>query len=234
MFKIAVVEDDPVQTKIFSDYFRCFIEDGSAPFSTHYFADGEEIIEKMPSDYDIIFLDIKMKRMDGMTAARKIREFDKNVIIIFITNMSQYAIKGYSVGAFNFLLKPVSYFAFSEELRRSFERLEHKKSVYITVRVPTGLLRLDAAGILYVEVIKHKVIIHTENSTVEEYIAMKEIEAKLASGSFARCNNCYLVNLAQVKGIVDGFCLVGGEQLQISRSRKKSFMDALTAYLGDM
>ncbi len=234
MFKIAVVEDDPVQTEIFSDYFHRILEDGSVPFSTHFFSDGEEIVEKMPSDFDIIFLDIKMKRMDGMTAARKIREFDKDVILIFITNMSQYAIKGYSVGAFNFLLKPVGYFAFSEELRRSFERLEHKKSVYITIRIPTGLLRLDAADLLYVEVIKHKVIYHAENSVYEEYTAMREIETRLAGCSFARCNNCYLINLARVKGIVDNFCLVGKERLQISRSRKKTFMDALTAYLGDM
>jgi len=57
-----------------------------------------------------------MKKLDGMRAAQKIREFDFDVNIIFITNMAQYAISGYSVGALSFLLNPLPYFAFSQEL----------------------------------------------------------------------------------------------------------------------
>jgi DNA-binding LytR/AlgR family response regulator len=174
-----------------------------------------------------------MRNVDGMTAAAKIREADKNVIIIFITNMSQYAIKGYSVGALNFLLKPVSYFAFAEELRRALEKLENKRPMYLAAHVAGGIVRLEASEILYVEVMKHKIFIHAKTVVAEDYLPMKEMEQKLSGHLFARCNNCYLVNLEHVKGIVDGFCLVGEEKLAISRSRKKPFMEALAGYLGE-
>ncbi len=68
--------------------------------------------------FDIIFLDVEMENLDGFTTARIIRETDPQVMLIFVTNMGQFAIKGYEVDALSYLLKPVPYFAFSQELKR--------------------------------------------------------------------------------------------------------------------
>ena len=70
------------------------------------FEDGEEIVEKYDNNYDLILLDIEMPRMNGMDAAERIREKDEDVVMMFITNMAQYAIRGYSVGALDFVMKP--------------------------------------------------------------------------------------------------------------------------------
>ena len=83
-------------------------------------------------------MDIEMRFMDGMTAAEKIREHDSEVVIIFITNMPQYAIKGYLVDALDYVLKPVSYFAFSQRIDRALVRMKKRDRKYLTIAVKGG------------------------------------------------------------------------------------------------
>ena len=83
------------------------------------FTDGKQIVFDYEPVYDIILMDIEMPGLDGMSAAEKIRETDRDVIIIFITNMAQYAIKGYQVRARSYILKPVNYYSFEMELKEA-------------------------------------------------------------------------------------------------------------------
>ena len=111
---------------------------------------------------DLILMDIEMPLMDGMTAAKCIRELDQSVIIIFITNMAKYAIKGYAVDALDYVLKPVPYFAFSQQLLKALARLEKRAKHYLTVPVEGGLRRLDTASIYYLESEGHRVLFYTD------------------------------------------------------------------------
>lgn len=101
-------------------------ENGEA-FDITIYSDGDQIVNKYQSQYDIILMDVEMKFMDGMSAAEEIRKVDTEVIIIFITNMAQYAIRGYAVDALDYVLKPVSYFAFSQRLSRAIGRMKKER-----------------------------------------------------------------------------------------------------------
>jgi DNA-binding LytR/AlgR family response regulator len=136
------------------------------------------------------------------------------------------------VGAFNFLLKPVTYFSFASELKRCIEHLKVDRNAFMAVKLDNGIKILKYSEIMYVEVNRHKLSIHAKCGVYEQIGTMKEVEAKLSSTSFTRCNNCYLVNLAFVEGVEDGFAIVGNEKLQISRNKKKSFMEDLTVFYG--
>ena len=92
------------------------------------YSDGDQIVHKYKSQYDIILMDVEMKFMDGMSAAEEIRKADTEVVIIFITNMAQYAIRGYAVDALDYVLKPVSYFAFSQRLNRAISRMKKREA----------------------------------------------------------------------------------------------------------
>ncbi|WP_368735807.1 LytR/AlgR family response regulator transcription factor, partial [Thomasclavelia ramosa] len=92
-----------------------------------------------------------MKFMDGMSAAEKIRKMDTEVVIIFITNMPQYAIQGYRVDALDYVLKPVSYFAFTQRIDRALTRLKKREKKYLTIAVKGGMMKLDLSEICYVE-----------------------------------------------------------------------------------
>ena len=85
-------------------------------------------MQKYQSQYDIILMGIEMKFVNGMTAAEKIRKMDSEVVIIFITNMAQYAIRGYAVDDLDYVLKPVSYFAFSQKLVRVLNRMKKERA----------------------------------------------------------------------------------------------------------
>ena len=162
----------------------------------------------------------------------RIRELDDDVLLIFITNMAQYAIKGYSVGALDYVLKPVPYFAFSQQLQKAVNQLARRARHYLAVPVDGGMRRLDTAAIYYMESDGHKVCFYTEDGDFIAPGALKAFEEKLANRPFARCNSGYLVNLAQVRGVQQSEVQVGPHTLQISRPRRKAFLAALADYIG--
>ena len=145
MIRVAIVEDDAEVQGVLQEYVRRYTRQYGTEFEVTVFADGVDILEDYRAVYDIIFLDVEMKHLDGMTTAERIRQMDADVILIFITNMAQYAIRGYSVGALDYVLKPVPYFAFSQQLLKAVARLEKRAKHYLTVPVEGGLRRPQAS-----------------------------------------------------------------------------------------
>ena len=114
--RIAVVEDDKATREKTVEYIRRFQRENSLEISIEEFADGKELIEGYTRRYDLIFLDIEMRELNGMTAAEKIRRVDENVLLVFLTNMSGYAIRGYAVQAADYILKPLTFELFSVKM----------------------------------------------------------------------------------------------------------------------
>lgn len=232
MIRVAIVEDDAEVQGVLQEYVRRYTRQYGTEFEVTVFADGVDILEDYRAVYDIIFLDVEMKHLDGMTTAERIRQMDADVILIFITNMAQYAIRGYSVGALDYVLKPVPYFAFSQQLLKAVARLEKRAKRYLTVPVEGGLRRLDTASIYYLESEGHRVHFYTDEGDFSAPGALKAFEEKLADCPFARCNSGYLVNLAQVRELRQSTVQVGPCELQVSRPKRKAFLAALTDYIG--
>lgn len=234
MIKIAIVEDEHAYAMQLQEYLHTYEKENGEVFEISLFSDGDEIVHKYKPIYDIILMDIEMKFMDGMSAAEEIRKVDTEVVIIFITNMPQYAIRGYAVEALDYVLKPISYFAFSQRLNRAIGRIKKRISKTISINIKGGTVRLDVANITYVESQGHTLIFHTTGAEYEASGTMKELEKDLESFNFYRANKGYLINLAHVDGIKDACAVVRGEALLISRSRKKDFMEMLTRYWGEV
>lgn len=98
--------------------------------SVTVFHDGDEISSGYKAQFDIILMDIEMKFVNGMSAAEEIRKVDSEVTIIFITNTPQYAVRGYEVGALDYILKPVPYFTFSQKLNRAVQKIKKRSKMY--------------------------------------------------------------------------------------------------------
>lgn len=234
MIRIAIVEDETMYAQQLQKFLRQYEKEKEENFQITLFSDGDEIVHKYKSEYDIILMDVEMKFMDGMSAAEEIRKMDTEVVIIFITNMPQYAIRGYAVDALDYVLKPVSYFAFSQRLNRAIMRMKKRVNKTIFIAVKGGTIRLDATDIFYIESQGHTLNYHTSTGVYEALGTMKELEAKLEPLRFYRGNKGYLINLAHVDGVKDGSAVVKGETLLLSRSRKKEFMEELTRYWGEV
>ena len=232
MIRIAMVEDEAAVREQLQGYIQRYTRQYGTEFAVTEFSDGVEILDAYRPVYDIVLLDVEMKHLDWMETARRIRELDRDVVLLFITNMAQYAIKGYAVGALDYLLKPVPYFAFSQQLQKAEEKLRRRARHYLAVPVEGGLRRLDTAQIYYMESEGHRVHFYTEEGEFSAPGALKTFEEKLADLPFARCNSGYLVNLAQVKSVQQGLAQVGPYELQVSRPKRKSFLAALADYIG--
>lgn len=232
MIRVAIVEDEAEIREQLMGYVQRYIRQYGTAFEVKTFADGLEILEDYRPAYDLILLDIEMKHLDGMETARRIRELDPEVMLVFITNMAQYAIKGYAVGALDYVLKPVPYFAFSQQLQKVEAQLRRRTRHYLAVPVEGGLRRLDTSRIYYIESEGHRVHFYTEEGDFAAPGALKALEEKLADRPFARCNSGYLVNLAQVQAVQQNTVEVGPYELQVSRPKRKSFLAALTDYIG--
>ncbi len=234
MIRIAVVEDDQDMARMIREYVNRYADSAGRKVAITSFSDGDEIASDYKLDFDIILMDIQMQFVDGLTAARYVRERNSEVVIIFITNMAQYAIQGYEVNAFDYILKPINYFSFSEKLHRAIERMGRQDTDFLTVSVERGLTRVDISRIRYIESQGHKIMIHTDARTYHTHsITMKALEEKLAAHHFYRCNKGYLVNLEYVEGIEDDCAVIEGEKILISRLKKNMFLETLTDYIGD-
>ena len=226
--------ENQMYAKQLEEFLHQYEKENGEAFDITIYSDGDQIVNKYQSQYDIILMDVEMKFMDGMSAAEEIRKVDTEVVIIFITNMAQYAIRGYAVDALDYVLKPVSYFAFSQRLSRAIGRMKKRETKMIMVSMKGGTVRINIANIYYIESQGHTLILHTILGDYETTGTMKEMEEKLADMNFCRGNKGYLINLAHVDGITDGCAMVKGERLVLSRARKKEFMEELTKYWGEV
>ena len=213
MINIAIVEDEAMYAKQLQEFLLQYQKENGEVFNITVYSDGDQIVHKYKSQFDIILMDVEMKFMDGMSAAEEIRKADTEVVIIFITNMAQYAIRGYAVDALDYVLKPVSYFAFSQRLNRAISRMKKREQKVITVNIKGGAVRINIANIYYIESQGHNLVLHTILGDYESAGTMKEVEEKLQGLNFCRGNKGYLINLQHVDGIQDGCAVVKGEPL---------------------
>lgn len=234
MLEIAIVEDEENYRNILCEYLSRYEKETGDKIHLSIFTDGDEIVENYIAEYDMILMDIEMQFMNGMDAARKIREVDTAVIIIFITNMAQYAIQGYEVDALDYILKPISYFAFSQRIQRAIRRMKKREDHYINIVSKKGVNKVSVSDIGWIESEGHRLIYHAKEHVYESTLnSMKEMEQELKKYNFFRCNKGYLVNLAHVKAIRDGWAILTNGQVMISRAKKTEFQKALTTYAGE-
>ncbi len=233
--KIAVVEDEESCRKMLVDYLTKYFQEelgGGVSFKITTFSNADKFLSAYKRGFQIVFMDICMPGTDGMSAARKLREVDNDVLLIFVTTMARFAVEGYEVNAFNYIVKPVNYYDFKLKIDKAVKKLTNGDN---KMRVLTNGEQIWIAhkDIVYIEVMGHNLIFHTNRGDYVSYGSMKQIEQSLNPSVFARCNNCYIVNLSYVDS-VKGFDLnlSGGEVLRISQTKRKNFVQTLTKYFG--
>lgn len=229
--KIAVIEDSREEAARVERYFARFGQSCHIQFNITVFGDAESFLEHYKPVYDLVLMDIMLPGIDGMAASARLRKMDESVMLVFITNMFSFAVKGYEVNAFDFIVKPVNYSQFTMKMQRILPRLTSNETE-IVLNASGSIVRLRVSQIYYIESNAHRITYHTVSGKYEVYGSMKETEASLGSNAFARCNNSFLVNMNYVQA-ADGFTVnVNGDDLPISRPRKKAFMEQLTSFLG--
>ena len=235
MKRIAIVEDEPLVAKSMQKLIQDYQDEQGVRFSCSCFSDAESFLETFKADYDLLFLVIKLPGMNGMQAAEEVRAKDRSVLIVFVTNMRQYAIKGYMVDALDFIVKPVEAMVLHTLLDKAMRILASREDdAFSVIRTPKGYHRILIRELLYVDVQKHRLTYHLTSGNLESWGNLSEAEKLLPMDQFSRCHNCYLVNLRYVVSLEGDDVVVGKEVLKIARTRKKEFLHSFTNYLGEV
>ena len=150
MINVAIVEDEQEAVEYLSDCLHRYGEKTGETFSFTHFPEPITFLEKYKPVYDLVFMDIRMPMMDGMQAAKKLREADNSVLLVFVTRMGDYAIQGYDVGATAFIKKPISYFDFEMKMKRIIFAIRQRDSQVITIVSGTAVHRLHVRDLMYI------------------------------------------------------------------------------------
>lgn len=238
MIKIAIVDDEESCRKQLLKLLSDYKDRNNSNFIVTSYQSGDEFLDSLSSERkDVVFMDVRMSGLDGFETCRKLRMIDKEVIIIFLTNLSQYAINGYEFGALDYLLKPISYESLERVLKRVLPLTEERNKDYsLPIKIRQSIKFLKVKEIIYIEARGHKCTFYMKDGTSYiSYVPLNYIENKLLEEKvdcFGKCHNSFLVNLAyvqQVKGY--DLYLFSDLRLPISQLKKKDFMDELSRYM---
>ena len=227
MYRIAVVDDDREFSAKLREYLEQYAKENDETFEIEVFYDGAEILKDYTPRYELILLDIEMPVVNGMEAAQKIRELDESVVLMFITN-----IHGYSVGALDFVMKPISYYPFSMKIKRALKRVQKKEIPTILLTTSDGVRRLKVSQIYYVEIQGHMLHYYTEEGEFVMRGTLSSVQKMLPSSLFVKCNHWYLVNLMHVTEVRKNTAVVGNFELEVSRRNRAGFLKALAEHMG--
>ncbi|NMM94772.1 LytR/AlgR family response regulator transcription factor [Bifidobacterium oedipodis] len=229
MFRVAVVEDeDDAADKLIACLRRYSDVHEGIAFDIVAFEDPVGFLKTLtPDEWDIVFMDIEMPNMDGMEGAHRFREIDRDAVLIFVTNMAQFAMQGYEVDALSYILKPFSEADVERKITRAIQlRNRDAESILITQR--GNIQRLPLRDIMYVEVRGRNLVYHTASCTYTAAGSMKSVEASLGERGFARCANSYVVNHRHIASVAGASVILSNDvELPIGRSFRMDFLAAL-------
>lgn len=231
VMKIAIVEDTLMHVETLENYISKFQREEGGAFQVFTYSDGLKFLDSYKSGFDIIFMDINMPYIDGLETAKRLREMDKYTCLIFITEHSSYAVKGYEVAAFDFIVKPVEYEKFRAKFMNAIEAVRKNDRGKICIKNKDFIRMIKVADIIYVASEGHKLIYHLAGEEVETWDTLDAVEGKLPPELFARCGKSFLVNLSAVVTVKGNeLTLSNSEILQISRLKKKEFIESLARF----
>ncbi len=232
--RVAIVDDVRSDAQVLQDHLRRYQEEGGGMWETVLYPSGTDFLARYQPDFDLVILDIDMPGLNGVDAARRIRELGDNVVLMFVTNMPQYALQGYAVDAVDYLIKPVSYEEFALKLKKAQRYARLNQSAQLTLHTADGMVLVPSDRLLYVESSLHYLTYHTLDGDYRVRGSLSQAEAELPTSLFARCGGSFLVNLRHVKGIEKQDVLVGGERVKLSRGKRLEFMEKFSRYLGGL
>ncbi len=234
MLLVAIIEDAESDREILTEYLNRYGKEKKQEFQVRCFSSALSFINDDEKEFDIVLMDILMPEMNGMEAANKLREVNESACLIFVTNMSEYAVEGYQVNAMDYLLKPVKFPRFVETMDKAVQYCTLRRHHVLSFQTAEGLVRLNTADIFFIQSYKHYLYIQTLSDEYRVRSSMKEMEQQLSDQLFFRCDNSYIINLEHVSEIKRDTAVVGQWNVPVSRMRRKDFVNAFTCYLGEL
>ena len=232
--KIAIVDDEQLQRDTIQDYIHRYSTENGVAADVIQHSSGEELLRTFEDQYDVIIFDVDMPGRSGLDIAKEIRERGSDAVILFITNMAQYAINGYEVDAVDYVIKPIGYYDFAMKFSKAAKRVRKNDSKLIALECVDGMRSVMISKIIYVEIMGHYLVYHDKENDFKVRGSMAEHSSELLAYGFVRIHKSYLVNLKYLDNLKANEAVLRGKAnivLPIGRAYKESRIKAYLDYL---
>ncbi|MCC0663122.1 LytR/AlgR family response regulator transcription factor [Clostridioides sp. ZZV15-6597] len=234
MYRIVICEDDITQMVFLRECILKSLEGVSSQIELLEFNSGEELLESALEGVDIYFLDIQMLQLTGMDVAKIIRETNDTSEIIFITSIVDYIQEGYKVRAYRYLLKPIDFEDLNENILNCISDIIKKRENFMLIENKGIINKILINSIMYIEVRKKVLTIHTTDGIYNTNNSMDKIELELEKYNFFRCHKSYLINMEYIQLICKNTVVINNEDIPVSKYRISDLKTKLTHVLGDV
>ncbi|SHO49122.1 LytR/AlgR family response regulator transcription factor [Anaerocolumna xylanovorans] len=237
MLKIAICDDIKEYNKNMEKYIMRYGQENHVEVKIQSYCSGEYLLMFYhKKKYDIIFLDFEMPEMNGLEVAKKIREIDNQVSLIFCT--AYFTLpniqSGYDVEATDFLKKPVFYKKLETILSNIYHRKLTNKEEKLVIKNKDGIFTIQISDIIFIETINKNILIHTTKEKIYCYKKMYDFENILVNQRFYRCHNSYLLNLDYIDKLTDSSAiLTTGHIVSVSKYKRKQLIKKIAEFLGE-
>ena len=227
--RIAICDDEEIfRIELKSCLDKLLID---TDYDIDTFSDGRILLSRFEEcPFDLVFLDIEMPEVDGITLARKLRAASESVFIVFLTSHIEYALEGYEVNALRYLTKPADPNKVKEVIR--YVKDKQSSSHQIIIKADGEDILIDINDIIYMESMDKNVRIVTSQEEYTTRYNLGDFEEQLKNFGFFRIHRGYLISLNKVKRIVKNDVVMDNETyLPVSRNNLKILKDTLYAYV---
>lgn len=230
MLRIAICDDEKNIIEEISKIIIKYCESKQIEYRIFKYLDGEDIVNS-DEQFDIIFLDIEMRRIDGIKAAEYIREQDMNVPIVYITSYTDYWRRAFKVHAFDFITKPFKPEEIYKVIKDYLVALNDANEETITLPADDGVVCFKMNDIYYFMFeAKKKVYVHTADGKVLVRENLADIYNKLNKERFYQARRDCVLNLKYVQKIQNEFVIImkNGDMLPLAQKKKDEFVRKLS------
>lgn len=241
MLQATICDDEPFYQEKIQSVLRQYLQTHHLECEIHLFSSGEEFLSRPKNrvNYDIVFMDISMKELDGIQTAAQIRAFHSETFLVFVTAFIDYALEGYKVNAVRYVMKDTLDTAIPECMDAILQKMQLAQ---VSFSFLDGEKTLYTDNILYIESRKHKSFFHYMQAASESgivilpiYEKLDCIEQALTGHGFLRIHKSYLVNMRHIRRISGYTALLDtGEELPVPRLRYQAVREQFVAYKGIM
>lgn len=234
MYRVLVIEDEADAAQRLQGAIARYAEEHGEQFQVRWLKSALEVDLDAPLDADLIFMDIDLPGEDGLSAAMELREHDRATPLIFVTNLAQYAVRGYQADALDFIVKPFSYGAFALRMDRAMEVMRRAARRSIALRTHDGMRIVAISELTYVDVSGHNVTYHLADGTSFSVRgSLSQAAQDLGGEPFLRISSSCIINMQHVRGVHGAeVTLTSDAQIWISRANKRRCLEEISRYLG--
>ncbi|WP_075279017.1 LytR/AlgR family response regulator transcription factor [Thermophilibacter provencensis] len=234
MYRALIVEDDPQAAETLRAHLERYAAERGTSFSVEILPSALEFLEgTRPAD--VVFMDIGLPGVSGMEAAEVMRQTDELTPLIFVTDLAQYAVRGYQVDALDFMVKPVTYEDFALRMGRAMRVMDRNAGGTVSVATDEGLRVIAEKDVVYVEIFRHDLYWHVTGSAQPLHArgTLTRVAEELGAERFCRVSASHLINMGQLALIRPGSIVMSdGTEIVISRRRRREVLETLTRYVG--